>query len=365
MSFHAKQQAVTNAMAKTLEQHPHLEARIRELDEHYMLGGLEKPSPMGLYAAVRLHIDKDYQAVASHLSRTFQQVIGQAESHLINAVNHGPAFLKGDEEFLHGKGIMRGVDRYYLGYKGIHQGGTYDRAWQALDPAHRPIIAEALTAAVSQKQKTMEKRVLKYVAVLLMPEGVQKDFMLSKLSIKSEKKHGPYVREASDFIRRKSNDLGINVSETLLANKAADRKILPRIPAPLSSPHRAQVETKPVRPEFTGGANAPKEKEAFAASEQNNEPTRDMVKLKRVLKELERRGKISEKEGKIYFWLENGSDEEPRTMEDAAKKSGKKTGEIRIIVAKINVALRQIERDNINAPSSDANLHKAGAVRPK
>lgn len=369
-SFHAKQHAVTQAIRETLEMHPHLESRIRELDEHYMLGGLERPSPFGLYAAVRLHIDEDYIAVRNHFSKKFQMVLDQAEKHIIDAVNKGPELLKDEEDFLHTRGIMRGTDRYHLGQKGkgLHLGGIYDRAWQTIETVHRPIVAEAVTAASSPKHKSIEKRVMQYVAVLLMPEGDTKLFMLNKLSLGSEKKHGPYVREACDFIRLKANELGITVSETLLANKAAERKVLPKIPAPLgSSRMAASAETKPVSPEFTGGAAAPREK-AIIASEQNNEayvPARDMVKLKRDLKTLEHRGKITEKHAKLYFWLQDGSDEEPRTVEDAAKRLDKDVRKIRLIVANVKTLLRELEPTIYGrTPSSDGNLHKASTVRP-
>lgn len=365
-SFHAKQHAVTHALAKTLEKHPHLESRVRELDEHYMLGGMERPSPMALYAAVRLHVDADYQETASHLSRKFSLVLDIAEKYIIDAVNKGPSSFKDEEDFLHARGIMRGVDRYHLGSKakGLHLGGVYDRAWQAIDPAHRPILAEAVTASSSPKHKTIEKRTMQYVAALLMPEGDSKLFMLNKLSLGTERQHGAYIREAGVFIRDRANELGITVSETLLANKAVERSVLPRIPAPTGSSRKPTSETKPVSPQFTGGATALKE-QAVIAREQNNEESRDMVLLKRNLRTLEKRNKISEKEAKIYFWLQNGTEEEPRLAEDAAKRSGKKTGEIYIIVAKINVALRKLGQESADTPALDGNLHKPRAVRPK
>ncbi len=346
--------------------HPEQTTQAEIVRKHYLDEGFETAQPLYLRAILHLMEEPGFDRAASALARATRSTIMQGENNLIRAVNNGPACLKEDEDFLHGKGVMRGADRYYLGFKGIHLGGTYDRAWQAADPAYRPIMAEAVTAAISKKGKSIERRTLKYVAVLLMPEGESKLFLLNKLSIRSEKKHGAHVREACDFIRRKANELGIAVSETLLANKAAERKVLPKIPAS-ADPRRSQKETRPVSPEFTGGAAAPKEK-AQAVQEQDNQapvPSRDIVKLKRDLKTLERRNKISEKEGKIYFWLKNDSDEEPRTIEDAARKSGKEVGKIRIIVAKINVALRQMEDASVDASLSDGNLHKAGTVRPK
>ena len=363
MSFHAKDQAVKSALAQTLEDNPHLAERAQELDRHYMLGGREKPSPLELYAALRLHADESYKEVTRHMSQQFRMVIDRAEGYVISAVNRGPSFLKEDEDFLHGKGIMRGSDKYYLGYKGIHTGGTYDRAWQAIDPAHRPIVAEAVTAALSPKHKAMEKRVLKYVAVLLMPEGDAKLFMLNKLSIKSEKKHGAYVRQACDFIRAKANEFGINVSETLMADKAASHPLV-KIPAPLGAVKKSNGEAKPVNRDFTGGAASPAPKPAapaIVATATEPDVKRDMVTLKRQLKALEHRGKISEKEAKIYFWLQDGPEDEPRSMADAARRIGKPERNVQIMMAKVNLALRGFEQA---APSSDRNLHKAGAVRP-
>lgn len=346
--------------------HPEQTLQAEIVRRHYLEEGFEAAQPLYMHAILHLMEEPNFAQAASALARSTRSTIIQGENNLIRAVNNGPKLLREDEDFLHGKGIMRGSDRYYLGFKGIHLGGTYDRAWQAANPAYRPLMAEALTAAISKKGKSIERRTMKYVAVLLMPEGDAKLFLLNKLSIKSEKKHGSYVRLASEFIRAKANELGITVSETLLANKAAERKILPKIPAS-AYPRKAGKETKPVRPEFTGGAVAPKE-EVVAVREQDNHapaPSRDMVKLRRNLKTLERRNKISEKEGKIYFWLQNGSDEDPRTVEEAAKKSGKEAGKIRIIVAKVNIALRQLEGTDTGPSGLDGNLHKAGAVRPK
>ena len=136
-------------------------------------------------------------------------------------------------------------------------------------------------------------------------------------------------------------------------------------PAPPGSARKPEKAANPVSREFTGGA-LPAKSPVVAHDGQGEEtaaPRQDMVKLKRDLKTLERRNKISEKEAKIYFWLKNDTDDAPRTVEGAAKRSGLDIRKIQIIVAKVNLALRKME-EPVPAVASEGNLHKAGAVRP-
>lgn len=376
MSFHSKQQATLRAYDAFVEANPALVDTAATLKAHYMDGGLEKPSPYFLHAALKLLTEPDYSLAARAMSQELYIHIIQAEKHLIDAVNQGPDFLKRDEEMLHAKGIMRGRKKYFLGVNGIETGGAYDTGWKAMDAAYRPIVADAVQNAISPKDKTISKKVLKYVAVSLMPEDDRKYLELNKLSIQYAKDHTAHLKEASAFIRASAKEHKIEIPEAmlhgLLAPKAKPHERIESLPPFITKPAisvAAPASEKPLRKDFVGGVPAPEKPAVFHQPQAEIAPERA---LKQKLERLEKRGDITPREHKIYYYLNTEGKNGPRLIADAVdylrKHEGLDKGEryVRLMITNVDMKLRAMDAANDagNQPSN-GDRHQPRTVRPE
>lgn len=376
MSFHSKQQATLRVYDAFVDAHPDLAVTAAKLRAHYMDGGLEKPSPYFLHAALKLLAEPDYPRAASAMSQELRIHIMQAEKHIIDAVNQGPDFLKRDEEALHAKGIMRGSKKYFLGVNGIERGGAYDTGWKAMNPAYRPIIANAVQNSMSPKDKTISKKVLKYVAVSLMPEDGLKYLELNKLSLQYPKDHTAYLKEASVFIRASAKEHGIEIPEAmlhgLLAPKAKPYERIESLPPFITKPAvtiAVPTAEKPLRKNFVGGVAASEKPAVFQQPQADIAP--ELV-LKQKLERLEKRGDITRREHKIYYYLNTEGKNGPRLISDAVdylrKHEGIDKGEryVRLIITNVDMKLRALDAANDGgAQPLNGDRHQPRTVRPE
>lgn len=359
MSFHTKQKIALSLHEQVIAANPALAKTADALKAHFLEGGLERPAPFELYAALLLLTTENFESAARTMSAKLTLHIMQAEKYVLDCVNNGPDFMK-DEDALHEKGIMRGSRRYFLGNKGIHLGGTYDRAWHAVDRIYRPIVAEALQRAIGKTDKAdhVPRNVMRYAAVLLMPADNRKLFELNKLSLKHSKHHGAFLQSAAQFIERTASDLGINVPEQLL------------------SPARA-ILSAPVRPDFAPSHTAPKLRTDFVPRKQepiatpqtiarmdkpmpqSEHASVDATSLRRYLSGLVNAGKISQRDANMFNWLYSESPTGAvRTISDVAERMRERKGDIRLKIATINGLLRK------QGLSLNDDGHEPRAVRP-
>lgn len=380
MGFHATQRRALQALEDLKTSHPELAERARDFEQHYLHGGLEKPSAHMLHAAVCLLREKDYAHAASALSSEAQVHILQAEKHVIDAVNNGPESLKNDEEYLHAKGIMRGSKRYFLGFKHIELGSVYDISWRTMDQAYRPIIAAAIQGSMNKNDKVISKKVMQYVAACLMPEDDAKYLQLNKLSLKYEREHGHHLKDAAEFIRQTAKALNIRVPETMLGgaltpkSQRADAALQAPSAEPVQKISKPAIQAAPaetaLRKDFrtspalspVAGPRPPANDQLRAAPVAN-----EAVLLKRRLETLERRGEISPKSARGYFWLQGGTEYEPRSHADLAEKIGKSERQVMFMMVGVKVKLKALEAEEAGKTSapSNGNLHQARAVRPE
>ena len=376
MSFHSKQQAALRVYDAFVEAHPALEVTAAKLKAHYMDGGLEKPSPYFLHGTLKLLTETDFARAAGAMSQELRIHIMQAEKYLIDAVNQGPDFLQRDEEMLHAKGIMRGSKKYFLGVNGIEPSGAYDTGWKAMSPSYRPIAADAVQNAMSTKDKTISKKVLKYVAVSLMPEDDLKYLELNKLSMQYGKDHTAHLKEASIFIRASAKEHGIDIPEAmlhgLLAPKAKPYERIEALPRFITKPAVAiasPASEKPLRNNFVKGVTASERPAVF--QEPTHEAAPEQV-LKQRLERLEKRGEISRREHKIYYYLNTEGKNGPRLIADAVdylrKHEGVDKGEryVRLMITNVDMKLRALDAANdASSQPSNGDRHQPRTVRPE
>ncbi len=417
---HAARLTVANrAYEAALNTHSQFEDKLRALKSHFIPEDVPKTSPHLMFAATKIVTYDGTYDIASVVSQAMRQHILQAEKHIIDSVNEGPAIFKADELFLHQRGIMRGSTRYFSGSKDIKPGSLYDRAWQAMEPQFRPLIADAIENAITRKG-TIGTKTMNYVAVLLMPTGPEKRSALDSLHSKyGGSEHGALLQDAKGFISVTSKRLGIVVPETMPAvspnltfAKAAAPKPKPPAPLPPAPPPKppappapppppapVPAPTPPVPPPLVGEASSVKkentaqasadfEAEANAAEKRADEKKRaakpppapkpvlsDMQVLKRDVELLRNEKDISEREAMMYLWMKTpGKDGSPRTYSDAIVYL-RKQGEFdnkddvylqrRLIMmeAHVNLQLKKL-RGSDEVLVSKTDVHEDRTLRP-
>lgn len=354
LSYHSRVLLADKALESLKLQHPALIETMDVLRAHYLEGGVQKPSPHLLIAAARLITAPNYREAALSVSRDLGMSNFSATTHIIDAVNYGPDFFKDEEVLLHGKGIVRASDRYLLSRPGIHAGSVYDRAWHAMDPAYRPIIAAAVQDAICARgpKRALEPRTMNYIAICLMPDDNQKYFELNSRSIDRNAAHNQHLEDALCFISDTAEKHGIKIPQDFLENiekSASYTRPAPAIPYVPKIPSAAEK----ARRDFMAGLG----------KHLTSEELRIRGERLRKLAVLFDQGHINKFERDVYIALHPLDGSQAPSLNEIAQRYEKTPRNVGVAMAHLEKRLDTVEITP-EGVLLEGKRHQSRAVRP-
>ena len=334
-----------------LEQHkPDLLQGFAPLYSHYK-------NPAHLHAVCMFLLCQDTPAAIERIATAREIGAYTARLALIAALENGPDVWHKNSEHFYEQGFLYINGKYHLVSEAFRKGRSYDTARRQLTGPALIILDSISERAFTNKSRSdgfiIGPVVLQYTAMMLMPEGPEKNFRLSALATdRAAMVHQKFLFESSQAIRFFARDLGIDTSSLgiVLRDKSPERKPMREA----SSLTRAQ-QLKPAH--------------ALAnLSLLTQEPERPFDKkvLREDLQKLIHVQQITDHEARIYFYLTIPHKGHWRTYGEAARRYDMSAISIELVEKNVRRALESMSavRQQDENSSSDTDFHQPRAIRP-